>query len=189
MSEDTFPRSAQPGPGDTEVSSRPGEADEPVEAPVRALEREVDAVRDRLADTLSRLDEKRHAVTDPVQAVVEDPAQAVDQAMERSAEVLGQHRRELAIVAGLAAGAIGAAVAWSLHRARTRRRRLMRHRLEAAVRVWKHPEQIARTEPGFWESVARKVLMTALTTAAVRLVTNTLEPVPRLAERARGTTD
>ena len=153
------------------------------EAPVSVLERKVEAVRDRLADTLSRLDDKRHAVTDPIQAVVEDPAEAVGDAVERSAEALGAHKRELAIVAGFAVGAIGAAVAWSIHRSRTRSRRLMQRRLEAAARVWKHPEQLARSEPSFWEGIARKVLMTALTTIAVRLVKTTLAPVPQLPQR------
>ncbi|MEJ7733323.1 MAG: hypothetical protein WKG00_29525 [Polyangiaceae bacterium] len=138
---------------------------------IAELEHAAEAVRDRLASTLSRLDDKRRAVAD----VVEHPEELV----ERSAEALAEHPRELWIAAAVVAGAVGATVAWGVYRARTRRRRAMQHRMEAAVRAWRHPERLARGEPGLLQGLVRRLLTAAVTTAASGLVHRTLQPAPR----------
>jgi hypothetical protein len=61
----------------------------------------------------------------------------------------------------------GVGVAFAVYRARTRDERLRRERVEAITRLWRHPDRVARKQRGLLFRIARAVVVSAATAAAV----------------------
>jgi hypothetical protein len=121
------------------------------------LERSANRTRERLIETLSALDDKRHELTD------------VKGLAKR--EVI-EHKKPILITAGSLVGAVGAIVGYSIYRFATRRERLRAERWKALKRWWNHPERLARKNPPTGSVAAelgRKILIGSLTFAALEL--------------------
>ena len=119
------------------------------------IERAADRLRGDWMSTLRELDRRREEVLTP---------NGLWRALRRHPGVLG------AGAAGVAA-LIGGGVALGFARKRWHRRRANRLRMRALSRAWRFPERLATRapdQPG-GQLVARKVLMTALTTLGVQV--------------------
>jgi hypothetical protein len=122
------------------------------------LERSANRTRERLVDTLSELDHRRHDVTDVHKQIAE----------HKKPIVLGG----LAIVL-----AVGTAIGVSIYHLATRRERVRRERWRALHRLWEHPERVARKKvpKGTLASeIGRKVITSALTFVALELTKRTV---------------
>lgn len=125
------------------------------------LERSANRTRERLIETLSALDDKRHELTD-VKGMVK--------------REMREHRTPIAITLGSVLLGVGGIVGWSIYRLATRRERLRGERWKALRRLWNHPERLARKDPpsgSLASEIGRKVLVSALTFAALELTKRT----------------
>jgi hypothetical protein len=121
------------------------------------LERSANRTRERLVETLSAIDHRRHELTDIKYQVKKQ---------------VHEHAKMIAIAAGLVVTGLGTLIGVSIYHFATRRERVRRERWMALRRFWAHPERIARKNPpkGTLPSdVVRKVLTSLLTFAAVEL--------------------
>ncbi|KYF96635.1 hypothetical protein [Sorangium sp. So ce394] len=116
------------------------------------FERKADELRDRLLHTIEAIDRRRHALLD----------------------VKTQVRRH---GPGVAAGGLvlailgGAAVIALVRGARARDERLRGERVRALVRSWQHPDWVAaRGKPSVPREIGRKILVGALSFAAMQLI-------------------
>ena len=107
----------------------------------QALRQRADAVRDRLLDTIERLDRKRHDLFDV-------------------GAQLRRHRGALAL-ATFALGLVAAVSVMGWRRAG--QRHLWRARRRALFRVWRRPDRVARfQERSFGAELTRRVLLAVI---------------------------
>lgn len=135
-----------------------------------ALERQANRTRERLYDTLSELDHRRHEVMDHPGTLMK-------------AE-LREHMKPIAITTGTMILSVSSLIGWSVYRLSTRDRRRRAERWNALRRFWMHPERLARRAPPegtLASQLGRKVLMSAIGYAAVELTKRTVSrAIPRL---------
>jgi hypothetical protein len=119
------------------------------------LEGEADRLRRRLADTLAAIDRRRHELFNPRQQAA-------------------AHKVLAASAGGTLAVALGASVAWGLHRRRTRTQRRRRERWRALGRLWEHPERVAvHSEGSVLSEAGRRIAVGALTFVMLELLRRT----------------
>jgi len=123
-----------------------------------ALERRANNIRAHLMKTIDRLDERRRELVHP-----------------------GAIVQRNALPAGLVGGAVALAwlSAWALSSVIKRSHEgVRRERGRALLRLWEHPERLARRKPerrSFAVELGRSVLLTLATHAAVRVVESVLQ--------------
>lgn len=123
------------------------------------LERSANRTRERLVETLSALDHRRHELTDG----------GVKGLVHREVE---QHKLPIALSAGSLVVAVTGVVGYSVYRLATRKQRLREERWKALGRLWRHPERVARKDPpsgSLASEIGRKVVVSALTFVALEL--------------------
>jgi len=140
------------------------------------LEREANRTRERLLDTLSELDNRRHEVT-------EHPGELIK-------AVALEHLRPIAIATGTLILGVAGLIGWSVYRLATQAQRRREERWRALRRWWNHPERIARRAPEeaplAWQ-LGRKILLSAVGFAAVELTKRTVaRALPRVEARNEG---
>lgn len=138
------------------------------------LERAANRTRERLLDTLSALDHRRHEVQD-------HPVELLEAEMH-------EHMTPIAITTGALILGISSAIGWSVYRLATRDQRRREERWNALRRFWNHPERLARSSPpegSLASQLGRKVLLSAIGWASVELTKRSLLPLIR--SRAYGT--
>ncbi len=115
------------------------------------LERSANRTRERLADALFALDQRRHGLV---------------------RYEYQQHKVSIAITAGSLVAAVTGAVGYSVYRLATREQRLREERWKALRRLWSHPERLARKDPppgSLVVEIGRKVVVATLTFVALEL--------------------
>jgi hypothetical protein len=80
-----------------------------------------------------------------------------------------RHPAALAFAAGGAAIVLSGGVALVAYRVRTRDARRWRERLEAIRLFWRHPDWIARSEPGVLSRIGRSLLVSVASAAVMAL--------------------
>lgn len=121
------------------------------------LERSANRTRERLVETLSALDERRHELTDVKGQIHKQ---------------VHEHVKPLAITGGSIVLAVGTVIGVSIYRFATRKERLRQERWNALRRLWNHPERLARKSPpkgSVAAELGRKIVISALTFAAIEL--------------------
>lgn len=132
------------------------------------LERAANRTRERLLDTLSALDHRRHAVQD-------HPVAALEAEMH-------EHMKPIAIATGAVILGVSSVIGWSVYRLATRDQRRRQERWNALRRFWRHPELVARSslpEGSLASQLGRKVLLSAAGWASVELTKRSLLPLIR----------
>lgn len=126
---------------------------------VRRVSGEIETLRGELGTLVAELDRRRH--------------EALDLGLQ-----VRRHPAVVAVVAGLAAIAVGGLIAFAVRSRRERRRPTVRAReaRRALARLLEHPERVASPEPNLPGKVARALAVAAASTLAKRLVERAVRP-------------
>ncbi len=134
---------------------------------VRRVSGEIETLRGELGTLVAELDRRRH--------------EALDLGLQ-----VRRHPAVVAVVAGLAAIAVGGLIAFAVRSRRERRRPTVRAReaRRALARLLEHPERVASSEPSLPGKVARALAVAAASTLAKRLVERAVQPARPARARA-----